>query len=95
MYPIRGGPGTFNASNSDGANGYDAAPKIALINAAGGTSNCQFTLGGGISSILSVFTTSGEATPGTAVIGSTQSGKTITITGLANTKTADVMVLYN
>lgn len=26
-----GGPGTFNASNSDGANGYDAAPKMALI----------------------------------------------------------------
>ena len=27
-----GGPGTFQASNSDGANGYDAAPKLALIN---------------------------------------------------------------
>ena len=26
-----GGPGTFNASNSDGANGYDAAPKLSLI----------------------------------------------------------------
>ena len=26
-----GGPGTFNASNSDGANGYDPAPKMALI----------------------------------------------------------------
>lgn len=90
-----GGPGTFNASNSDGANGYDPAPKMALINCVGGSSNCQFTLGGGITSILSIFVTSGEASPGTAVLGTTESGLQITVTGLANTKVADLMVLYN
>ena len=99
-YLARGGtyPGnidSFNALQSDATNGYAPAPKMALINCAGGSSNCQFTLGGGISSILSIFVTSGEATPGTAVLGTTESGLQITVTGLANLKVADLMVLYN
>ena len=98
-YLARGGtyPGnidSFNALQSDAANGYAPAPKMALINCVGGSSNCQFTLGGGITSILSIFVTSGEATPGTAVLGTTESGLQVTVTGLANTKVADLMVLY-
>ena len=96
----RGGtyPGNLDAFEplqADAANGYAPAPKMALINCVGGSSNCQFTLGGGITSILSIFVTSGEASPGTAVLGTTESGLQVTVTGLANTKVADVMVLYN
>lgn len=98
-YLARGGtyPGnidSFNALQTDAANGYAPAPKMALINCVGGSSNCQFTLGGGITSILSIFVTSGEATPGSAVLGTTESGLQVTVTGLANTKVADLMVLY-
>ena len=84
-----------DTTSGDATNGYQPAPKMALINCVGGSSNCQFTLGGGISSILSIFVTSGEASPGTAVLGTTESGLQITVTGLANTKVADLMVLYN
>ncbi len=105
-YLARGGtyPGNINSfaplngddtASGDAANGYDPAPKMALINCVGGSSNCQFTLGGGITSILSIFVTSGEASPGTAVLGTTESGLQVTVTGLANTKVADLMVLYN
>ena len=86
---------SFKPLQSDATNGYAPAPKMALINCTGGSSNCQFTLGGGITSILSIFVTSGEASPGTAVLGTTESGLQITVTGLANTKVADLMVLYN
>tara|TARA_B100000287_G_scaffold392551_1_gene405070 strand:+ start:1075 stop:1500 length:426 start_codon:yes stop_codon:yes gene_type:complete len=75
--------------------GYAPAPKMALINCTGGSTNCKFTLGGGITSILSIFVTSGEASPGSAVLGTTESGLEVTVTGLANTKVADLMVLYN
>ena len=46
-----GGPGTFSAVNSDGANGYDPAPKMALISLTGVADNETVILGGGISSI--------------------------------------------
>ena len=94
-----GGTGTFQAHNdalnTSSANGYDPAPKMALINCEGGSTNCRFTLGGGITSILSIFVTSGEASPGTAVLGTTESSLTVTVTGLAQDKVADLMVLYN
>lgn len=58
-----GGPGTFNASNSDGANGYDPAPKMALINISGGRDDTTVTLGGGISAILGVWFSETDDTP--------------------------------
>lgn len=88
-----GGPGTFNASNSDGANGYDPAPKMALLTVTAGSSGAIVTLAGGISSILSSTVTSTEIAP--AALSVTTSSLTVTVNGLAATKTAQVMVLYN
>ena len=42
-----GGPGTFSAVNSDGANGYDPAPKMALITLGSTTNGLTVILGGG------------------------------------------------
>lgn len=89
-----GGPGTFQASNSDGANGYDAAPKLALINVTGGADGETIVLSGGASAILSVTATPAEATP--VLTGCTFSGLTATLqyaSGSANVTT--VMILYN
>ena len=89
-----GGPGTFNASNSDGATGYDPAPKIALINVTGGADAETIILAGGATSILSVVATPAEATP--VLTGATFTGLTVTLqyaSGTANVTT--VMVLYN
>tara|TARA_A100001201_G_C4094741_1_gene203321 strand:- start:4055 stop:4456 length:402 start_codon:yes stop_codon:yes gene_type:complete len=89
-----GGPGTFNASNSDGANGYDPAPKFALIRVTGGADGEHFTLAGGISSILSVFTT--DTGTAAVAVGASTSGLQITmqyLSGSANT--TNVLVMYN
>tara|TARA_R110000751_G_scaffold192598_1_gene298176 strand:- start:6 stop:401 length:396 start_codon:yes stop_codon:yes gene_type:complete len=89
-----GGPGTFSAVNSDGANGYDPAPKMALINVTGGADGETIILSGGASAILSVMATDG----GTAAVavGASFTGLTATLqylSGTANVTT--VMVLYN
>lgn len=89
-----GGPGTFQASNSDGANGYDAAPKLALINVTGGADGETIILSGGASAILSVTATPAETTP--VLTGCTFDGLTATLqyaSGSANVTT--VMILYN
>lgn len=89
-----GGPGTFSAVNSDGANGYDAAPKMALINVTGGQDGETIILSGGASAILSVMATDG----GTAAVAVGASFTALTATlqylsGSANVTT--VMILYN
>ena len=88
-----GGPGTFNASNSDGANGYDAAPKMALITVTGGADAETIILSGGIEGIHMVLTTdSGSAA---VACGASVSGKTITLQYLSGTSnTTNVMVMY-
>lgn len=89
-----GGPGTFNASNSDGANGYDPAPKMALISVAGGADGETIILSGGITSILGVFTTD----TGTAAVsvGASVSSLTITLQYLSgSSNTTSVLVMYN
>ena len=83
-----GGPGTFNASNSDGANGYDAAPKMALITTTGAGT---VVLAGGVSSILLA---TGNQTGGTqAALKIAVSSLTITITGAAEAHS--LLVMYN
>ena len=89
-----GGPGTFNASNSDGANGYDPSPKMALINVTGGADGETIILSGGASAILSVMATDG----GTAAVavGASFTGLTATLQYLSGTSNiTTVMVLYN
>ena len=89
-----GGPGTFNASNSDGANGYDPAPKMALISVTGGADGETIILAGGISSILSVFTT--DTGTAAVAVGASTSSLTITLQYLSgSSNTTNVLVMYN
>ena len=89
-----GGPGTFNASNSDGANGYDPAPKLALIRVTGGADGETIILSGGISSVLSVFTT--DTGTAAVAVGASTVGLTITLQYLSGSaNTTNVLVMYN
>ena len=99
-----GGPGTFSAVNSDGANGYDPAPKMALITFTGGADNETIILSGGISSILTVFIQENDATPvndahasNNMALDISRSGLTLTlhVVGGASDLVGDIMVLYN
>lgn len=95
-----GGPGTFNASNSDGANGYDAAPKMALIALTDAADAETIILTEGTTdtrtpTILSAFVTSGVAAAA-QTLGLTISGGTVTLEASAtNTGTSQLLVLYN
>ena len=89
-----GGPGTFSAVNSDGANGYDPAPKMALISVTGGADGETIILAGGISSILSVFTT--DTGTAAVAVGASVSSLTITLQYLSGSaNTSNVLVMYN
>ena len=99
-----GGPGTFSAVNSDGANGYDPAPKMALISLTGVADNETVILGGGISSIYSVFIQENDATPvndahasNNMALDVSRSGTTLTlhVVGGASDIIADLMVMYS
>ena len=99
-----GGPGTFSAVNSDGANGYDPAPKMALITFTGGADNETIILSGGISSILTVFNQENDATPvndahasNNMALDISRSGLTLTlhVVGGATDVVGDIMVMYN
>ena len=99
-----GGPGSFSAVNSDGANGYDPAPKMALITFTGGADNETIILSGGISSILTVFIQENDATPvndahasNNMALDISRSGLTLTlhVVGGATDVVGDIMVMYN
>ena len=99
-----GGPDTFKATNSDGANGYDPAPKMALISLTGVADNETVILGGGISSIYAAFIQENDATPvndahtsNNMALDISRSGTTITlhVVGGAADIVADLMVLYS
>ncbi len=98
-YLSRGGtyPGNINAFNalqSDAANGYDPAPKMALITVTGGADGETIILDGGIDSILMVLTTDSGASA--VACGASVSSKTITLQYLSgSSNTTNVMVLYN
>jgi hypothetical protein len=88
-----GGPGTFNASNSDGANGYDPAPKMALFNVTGGADGETIILGGA-TAILSVMAT--DAGTAAVAVGASFTGTTATLQYLSGTSNVTtVMILYN
>jgi len=96
-----GGPGTFGAVNgSDGANGYDAAPKLALIaltDAADGETIIltEGTTDTRTATILSAFVTSGVAAAA-QTLGLTFSGGTVELEASGeNTGTSQLMVLYH
>lgn len=96
-----GGPGTFGAVNgSDGANGYDAAPKMALIALTDAADAETIILTEGTTdtrtpTILSAFVTSGVAAAA-QTLGLTISGGTVTLEASAeNTGTSQLLVLYD
>ena len=89
-----GGPGTFSAVNSDGANGYDPAPKMALINVTGGGDGETIVLSGGASAILSVMAT--DAGTAAVAVGASFTGLTATLQYLSgSSNVTTVMILYN
>ena len=99
-----GGPGTFRASNSDGANGYDPAPKMAIINVTDIQDDETIILSGGISSILCAFIQENDAAPvndahasNNMALDISRSGLTLTlhVVGGATDVIADVLVMYN
>ena len=90
-YPGRG-PGTFNASNTDGANGYDPAPKMALLEVTTASGSAAVTLAGGISSVLMVMSSQNDGTAAANKVAF--SGLVVTVTG-ATAQKHNVLVMYN
>ena len=87
-----GGPGTFQASNSDGANGYDPAPKMALLEVTTASGTAAVTLAGGISSVLMVMSSQQDGTAAANKVAF--SGLVVTVTG-ATAQKHNVLVMYN
>ena len=87
-----GGPGTFQASNSDGANGYDPAPKMALLEVTTASGSAAVTLAGGISSVLMVMSSQQDGTAAANKVAF--SGLEVTVTG-ATAQKHNVLVMYN
>ena len=101
-YP--GGLDGFHPINSDAANGYDPAPKMALITFTGGADNQTIILSGGISSILTVFIQENDSAPvndghasNNMALDISRSGLTLTlhVVGGASDVVGDIMVMYN
>jgi hypothetical protein len=94
-----GGPGTFNASNSDGANGYDAAPKMALITITDGADAETVILTEGTTdtrtpTILAAMYSDANAAP--IASGCTFATNTVTLQYASGTTNAGtLMVLYD
>jgi len=62
-----GGPGTFHPANSDGATGYDPAPKMALLSMTQAGNSGAVTLeGGDLNGVYALFGTQTDGTPGTS-----------------------------
>ena len=89
-----GGPGTFNASNSDGANGYDSAPKMAILTLGALADGNTVTLSGGISAITGAFMTTFTADNGQTA-GLSFSGKVITLEATGSVTSGQVLVFYS
>ena len=89
-----GGPGTFHPSNTDGATGYDPAPKMAIISLATVADSNTVTLSGGATSILGSFVSNGDANVAQGV-GANHSGLVITLETDGAVGTAQLLVMYN
>jgi len=89
-----GGPGTFGASNSDGANGYDPAPKMAIITLGSTTDGQTIILNGGATSILGFVVSGGTANNG-QTIGGNHSGLTITLETTGTVTSGQLIVFFN
>ena len=98
-YLSRGGtyPGNINAFNalqSDAANGYDPAPKMAILTLANIADSNTVTLSGGIDAITGVFMTTFTANNGQTA-GLSFSGKVITLEATGSVTSGQVLVFYS
>jgi len=91
-YP--GGLDGFHPINADAANGYDPAPKMALITLGSTTDGATVTLSGGASAILAVFTENGTANAGVAM-GANFSGLVVTLETAGTVTAGQMLVMYN
>ena len=89
-----GGPGTFSAVNSDGATGYDPAPKMALITLGSTTNGATVTLSGGASAILTAIATGGTSA-NAQTLGATISGLVVTLPTTGTVTSGQLVVFYN
>ena len=89
-----GGVETFRASNSDGANGYDPAPKMAIISLATVADSNTVTLSGGASAILGTFVSNGDTDVAQGV-GANHSGLVVTLETDGAVAAAQLLVFYN
>ena len=84
----------FHPIQADAANGYDAAPKMALITLGSTTDGQTIILGGGATSILAHIVSGGAANNG-ATIGGNHSALTITLETSGTVTSGQLVVFYN
>ena len=89
-----GGTGTFRAENSDGATGYDPAPKMAIITLTDVANTNTITLSGGAVSILGTFVSNQDAVVAQGA-GASHSGLVISMITDGAVAAAQVLVMYN
>ena len=89
-----GGPGTFQASNSDGPTGYDPAPKMAIILLATVADSNTVTLSGGATAIVGCFVSNGDTDVAQGV-GANHSGLVVTLETDGAVAAAQLLVFYN
>lgn len=84
----------FHPIQTDAANGYDPAPKMALITLGSTTDGATVTLSGGASAILAVFTENGTSNAGVAM-GANFSGLVVTLETAGTVTAGQMLVMYN
>ena len=89
-----GGPGTFHPANSDGATGYDPAPKMALITLGSTTNGATVTLSGGATSVLTAIATGGTSA-NAQTLGATIAGLVVTLPTTGTVTSGQLVVFYN
>lgn len=89
-----GGPDTFKASNTSGANGYDAGPKMALVTLGSTTNGATVTLSGGATSVLTAIATGGTSA-NAFTLGTTILGLVVTLPTTGTVTSGQLIVFYN
>ena len=84
----------FHPINADAANGYDPAPKMAIITLATVADSNTVTLSGGASAILGVFPANGTANSA-QTLGANHSGLVITLEASGAVTAGQLLVMYN
>jgi len=84
----------FHPINADAANGYDPAPKMAIITLGTVADSNTVTLSGGASAILGTFVSNGDTDVAQGV-GANHSGLVVTLETDGAVAAAQLLVFYN